>query len=268
MVPAIAVAAPPAVSVNPYVLDSMGYAPNTASQYLQYNNHGRPQKTVYGYGGQQKFASIPPAPPLEKPKSQILQPIVKPAGAANMAQTRKFKSIPKGADTHMMASGLTVLPMTAQKSQLPGLSMNGLAYNAFGHGSAMPNVGMGYRWSDIDPSQHGANLTVMSPGSMGPQVMEQVTFDKGDTQLDSKSMARVKAAGGKLKQDTRVSAELQGYSSDTNAGDARRTALTRVLEVRNTLIGMGVQGARLGVKPMGIPTDSGPADRVDIVVGK
>lgn len=272
----VAVSAGPAVTVNSQVLDSMGAPPNTASLFLQSDEvRNFASRRAYGndalYPGRQKFASIP-APPLERPQSSITQNLIK---TEYVGTTNKFKPIAKngamggwgGTFNTASAPPLGFTPMgaplqshpDARESRLPPGVQN-FAQNAMS--------AMGFRWTDIDPRDRGTDLTVMRPAAVGPQLLEQVSFGKGETGIDSKAMARLKLAGTQLKANEGWSAELQGYADEKDPSRARRTALTRILEVRNSLIGMGIRGSRLGVKPLGIPSDNGPTDRVDIIVGK
>ncbi len=241
-----------AVVVNPYIMQNLGPEPTVPLQYYsEYQSHkpfvvtGAKQANQAAYYAARSGELSPP--PRKKPKSNLNEVVF----GETARKSGKFKATPKSS---FRAAAGGFFPAAGQ-------FVTNIAGNMYG----------GYRWNDIDPRTRGgagANVTVTRPNSVAGTVVGSVGFDKDETDLDSNGMAQVKKVGSKLKASN-VPAELRGYATapKNNPAEARRTALTRILQVRDTLIGMGVSGSQLGVKPMGTP-ESGAKDRVDIVIKK
>lgn len=71
----------------------------------------------------------------------------------------------------------------------------------------------------------------------------------------------IAAADGKV--------ELQAFAGPAGADQARaarRLAFWRAIAVRSFLIESGVRSARIDLRPLGLPNDQGPSERVDIVL--
>ena len=235
------------VTVNPASLEILGMEPNVASQYAADIDAQKPFYAMPRAKNSQQTASREiSAPPLQKPKSGLNQKL-------NFA---KSATAGRNKNQRMPAK---FAPMA--QSSAPSLP------NRFIASIGSPT---GLRADGIEPGASRMNLTVRQPSAFrAGDVVAQIPFARGDSDLSDKSLALVKKAGADLKSDPRIAAELQSYAAgDKNdPSRARRTSLSRAIEVRNALIGMGVSGSRLGVKPLGTPSD-GPADRVDIVVGR
>ena len=257
-------AQPATVTVNPYVMESLGSAPNPVTLIVRDEQY---QKPFYVKPKRQSAPQISanrelPAPPLKKPQSRIMQAGAMPDSNIRFSNLGKGKVL-GGMRTNMPQSTFIFADSNARGKFAP-MSAGNNPQN-FGQ-NLMAATGYGYRWSDIDPRTRGADLVVTNPNAVAPQVISQILFDKNDSDLNAKAKSQLKDTGQKLKS-TSTSADLHGYASG-DASDAKRTALTRILTVRDTLIAMGVPGNLLGVKPMGMATDNGPKDRVDIVVKK
>ncbi len=260
-------------------MDQLGAPPNSASLYLQSRDAARP-----GVAPRSAMSQKTPLPPLKKPKSATtlaansMDRSVHQSGGKLKDGGAKFKSIPASS----LAGGFSVSPMPAsgEVKFRPQTATNWAALPAAAKPAApvRPEHNFahqvlkhqGYSWSDIDPAlaSAAANLTVTQPSAINQEIVS-VGYDKGETELSKKALETVKQAGQKLKEQPKISAELKAYAgSEEDAGRARRVSLSRALSVRNALIGMGVEGKRLGVKPVGIPTDGGPNDRVDVIIGR
>jgi outer membrane protein OmpA-like peptidoglycan-associated protein len=133
--------------------------------------------------------------------------------------------------------------------------------------AAMPLLGSGlggYRWQDIDPRTRGAVPLPQSGDNTG-RTIGSVTFNPGSDELNAAARSALQPVAKNLQTEPAM-AELRGYATaDRESGDdAKRVALSRVISVRDHLIGLGVPGNQLGVKPVGLAPD-GPKERVDIV---
>lgn len=92
----------------------------------------------------------------------------------------------------------------------------------------------------------------------------RVPFTAGAEALTPEAQARLTELARRLAgNEERIN--VKGYASGADDGmAARRMALTRALAVRRFLGDKDVSVARINVNAVGLPTDGGPADRVDI----
>jgi outer membrane protein OmpA-like peptidoglycan-associated protein len=261
---AVDAAQPGVVTVNPYVMESLGSAPNPVTLIARDEQYQKPfyMKSKRRFAPQISANRELPAPPLKKPQSRIMQAGAKPDRNVRLSNLGQGKVL-GGMRTNTPQSTFIFADSDSRGKFVPMTGVNNT--QNFGQ-NVVAAAGYGYRWSDIDPRTRGAELVVTNPNEVAPHVMSQIQFDKNDIDLNAKAKSQLKDAGQKLKS-TSASADLHGYASG-DASDAKRTALTRILTVRDTLVAMGVPGNLLGVKPMGLATDNGPKDRVDIVVKK
>jgi outer membrane protein OmpA-like peptidoglycan-associated protein len=96
----------------------------------------------------------------------------------------------------------------------------------------------------------------------------QIVFAAGEENLSDRDKSELDALAGDLVADESQRIQLQAYASsqDGTASMARRLALSRALEVRKYLIDSGVRSTRIDVRALGNVAESGPADRIDIVL--
>ena len=71
-----------------------------------------------------------------------------------------------------------------------------------------------------------------------------------------------------LVANTERRIQLNAYAGGTaeTVGAARRLSLSRALTVRSFLIEAGVRSTRIDVRALGLATDEGPPERVDILL--
>jgi outer membrane protein OmpA-like peptidoglycan-associated protein len=103
------------------------------------------------------------------------------------------------------------------------------------------------------------------PASVEGQV--SVTFAEGSSELSSEAAAALDKLAEELRQDASLRIQLLAYAqaTDDNTSRARRTSLSRALEVRSYLIEKGVPSTRMDVRALGSNVEGEPADRVDII---
>jgi outer membrane protein OmpA-like peptidoglycan-associated protein len=96
----------------------------------------------------------------------------------------------------------------------------------------------------------------------------QIVFPAGAESLTDRDKSELDILAGDLVADESQRIQLQAYASsqDGTASMARRLALSRALEVRKYLIDSGVRSTRIDVRALGNVAESGPADRIDIVL--
>lgn len=95
----------------------------------------------------------------------------------------------------------------------------------------------------------------------------RVLFDEGSTTILSAARAELDAAASRLQQNSeRV--QLKAYGGDPGelSSEARKLSLRRALAVYNYLRDQGVLTSRMDVRAFGGTRDTGPTERVDIVV--
>ncbi len=68
------------------------------------------------------------------------------------------------------------------------------------------------------------------------------------------------------EQETRIQLKAFATGSADRPSTARRLSLSRALAVRSFLIEQGMRSTRIDVRALGVPTDDGPADRVDVIL--
>ena len=97
----------------------------------------------------------------------------------------------------------------------------------------------------------------------------RIVFDTGSTQLMSSGRSTLAALAKKLNQSA-ARIQLKAYSSSntlTSVSAQRRLSLRRAMAVRKHLTTeFGISSSRIDVRVLGTVKDSGPGDRVDIVM--
>ena len=95
-----------------------------------------------------------------------------------------------------------------------------------------------------------------------------VLFNSGDSTIEDSNEATLRSIAAQINAEERTRLQLRAYASAQNssASAARRLSLSRALAVRSFLIESGVNSTRIDVRALGAKSESGPADRVDLVV--
>lgn len=98
----------------------------------------------------------------------------------------------------------------------------------------------------------------------------KILFPAGESVLPQGAQASLAAVAARLGQDDTLRLQLKAYAgggADT-ASHARRLSLSRALSVRSELIEQGVRSTRIDVRALGNKSESGPSDRVDVILVK
>lgn len=95
-----------------------------------------------------------------------------------------------------------------------------------------------------------------------------VLFNGDNTTMEDSDEAALRSLAAQINTEKRTRLQLRAYASaqDRTASAARRLSLSRALAVRSFLIESGVSSTRIDVRALGAKSESGPADRVDLVV--
>lgn len=96
----------------------------------------------------------------------------------------------------------------------------------------------------------------------------RLLFDEGQSGFGDAMAAPLDALVKDLKANNKRRVQLLAYaaSADGNASKARRLSLSRALSVRAYLMSQGIASTRMDVRALGDRSDSGPANRVDVMV--
>jgi outer membrane protein OmpA-like peptidoglycan-associated protein len=113
------------------------------------------------------------------------------------------------------------------------------------------------------PPPQPATAALATPG--GPFTVE---FAAGGAELPSGVEEGLAALARQIEGDTAMRLQLKAYASAENtvASAARRLSLSRALAVRSFLIEEGVSSTRIDVRALGAKYETGPPDRVDVIV--
>ena len=95
-----------------------------------------------------------------------------------------------------------------------------------------------------------------------------VLFANGDATIGESNEAALRVLAGQINAEERTRLQLKAYAGarDSSASAARRLSLSRALAVRSFLIESGVNSTRIDVRALGAKSESGPEDRVDLVI--
>jgi len=112
------------------------------------------------------------------------------------------------------------------------------------------------------PRSTGVQTALLKQGDM-----LQIPFRSGSAALGTETERKLAAIAQQMRDgDGRLQLKAYAESDDQNSSKARRLSLSRALAVRSYLIENGMRSTRIDVRALGIARDSGPADRVDIVL--
>ena len=120
--------------------------------------------------------------------------------------------------------------------------------------------------------QHPAEVVALPPPSQ-PVAIDKATaiaFAVGSTALADQAKQMLAEVAQTLNGNAELRLQIVAYASgnDDNASQARRLSLSRALAVRSYLIDNGVRSTRMDVRALGNKFDTGPGDRVDLIVVK
>lgn len=102
-----------------------------------------------------------------------------------------------------------------------------------------------------------------APAVEGPTLL-RIGFEPGNEVLTPQAQSQLAQLAKRLAGNgERIN--VKAYAAGKDGTAARRLSLSRALAVRRFLGDQNVATARINVTAMGTPSDSGPADRVDIV---
>ena len=97
-----------------------------------------------------------------------------------------------------------------------------------------------------------------------------IAFAVGSAAIADQAKETLGSVAQALGANADLRLQIVAYASgtDDNASQARRLSLSRALAVRSYLIDNGVRSTRMDVRALGNKFDSGPGDRVDLIVVK
>ncbi|MGD9650180.1 MAG: hypothetical protein AB7U41_05270 [Dongiaceae bacterium] len=268
------------VAVDQDVLNSLGQPPNTASLYIAWRQGGSAQpERVGGYYPfspeypERGVTSALQAPPSHMPKSRVIPASKAKPGGVFSEITPAMAQATRMPESRVMWESMPLMPPKGYGMGMPKPKRN--ADNWPTLPSRVISVApYGYD-QNLRPERNLANewghrrIDAMPGMAMGGGSVTAIKFEFGETDLPDGAIEKLKTAANEIKNGN-GRAQLFGYASaeGQDLSRVRRTAYSRVLAVRNALIQMGIAGAQLSIKAMGIATDNGPPDRVDVAVGR
>ncbi|MBM3491889.1 MAG: hypothetical protein FJX68_15895 [Alphaproteobacteria bacterium] len=95
----------------------------------------------------------------------------------------------------------------------------------------------------------------------------RLEFREGSATLASDGEQQLRALANALRTtESRLQVKAYASGDADNSSRARRLALSRALTVRSQLIEQGIRSTRVDVRALGVPSDGGPEDRVDLLL--
>lgn len=105
-----------------------------------------------------------------------------------------------------------------------------------------------------------------APAGTAPKEVFRLVFAPGSTELSADANDMLIPALALMLQDDSLRVQLLSYASGSAdvPVEARKLSMTRALIVREWLAYRGIPTARVDLRPLGLNSEGGPADRVDI----
>ena len=95
----------------------------------------------------------------------------------------------------------------------------------------------------------------------------RLEFRDGSTTLANDGEQQLRALANTVRSsESRLQVKAYAAGDSDNSSRARRLALSRALIVRSFLIEQGIRSTRVDVRALGVPSDGGPEDRVDLLL--
>jgi outer membrane protein OmpA-like peptidoglycan-associated protein len=95
------------------------------------------------------------------------------------------------------------------------------------------------------------------------EALGRVPFGPGAAELSPAGKAVLRGVAQRLAADDRLHLELVAYAGLDDPSLARRLSLARALAARAYLVDQGIRIQRIGLRPLGTPSD-GSGDRIDL----
>ncbi|MBM3556677.1 MAG: hypothetical protein FJX47_14120 [Alphaproteobacteria bacterium] len=100
----------------------------------------------------------------------------------------------------------------------------------------------------------------------GTQVL-RIEFGATSGTLSAANENSLKGLAGQMAaNDQRIQLKAFASGNPDNLSAARRLSLSRALAVRSYLIEQGIRSTRIDVRALGLASDGGPLDRVDVLL--
>jgi len=118
-----------------------------------------------------------------------------------------------------------------------------------------------------DPQRHEPGATTL-PSEYSQAGVVTIRFLVGAATFSDDNEPTLVSLVTEIKDQEGTRIQLKAYADAQNssASAARRLSLSRALAVRSFLIESGINSTRIDVRALGSKTESGPADRVDLII--
>ena len=202
-----------------------------------------------------------PPPAAAGSASQSGRPLALPGASPSLLA--QPGSVPMPAPQASVSTAPVPPPPTAAPAPTPAVTAPAVAAPAI---TAMPAPAAPAASASNPASQQTALLTPPSaPAAAGRGGDLVLAFESGKSDLPAGN-AQLEALAKQLAgSEDRI--QIRAYASASGsdaASGARRLSLSRALAVRSYLIDRGIRSTRIDVRALGVPTDGGAADRVEI----
>ena len=119
------------------------------------------------------------------------------------------------------------------------------------------------------PAPMKQKVASLPPKAMAniPGLALRVGFSGNSTRISAQEKSRLDGFADKIAgSGDRLQLKSFAGASGETASASRRRSLSRALAVRSYLIEKGVRSTRIDVRALGMAADSGPTDRVDVII--
>lgn len=117
------------------------------------------------------------------------------------------------------------------------------------------------------PTQTASVTPAQPASSTAGHQPTRIAFTSDGAALPEPAKGDLKQIASSLSKDPALRVQVMAYASGgKDASKARRLSLSRALAVRSFLIDQGIGSTRIDVRALGNTAESGPSDRVDLLV--
>ena len=119
------------------------------------------------------------------------------------------------------------------------------------------------------PEQDAATMTKADANlSLKRGQVFSFDFANGSSEINKVAETRINGIAKSLQRDEKLRLQLLAYAGGKGQtlSQARRTSLSRGLAVRSLLMEKGILSTRIDVRALGNKSDSGPPNRVDMII--
>ncbi len=217
-----------------------------------------------------KSAEEPP-PPAQKTLPVESAPLAPPAAKSTVPAKAAGKMAEAAPETPPPAPGKTEAPPPPPPAPAPAASKTKSAAPPPPPAPVTPGPATSAETAPPPPPTANPQVAALPPApSFSMEKPTAIPFTVGASTLADPAKQTLGSVAQTLNGNADLRLQIVAYAtgSDDNASQARRLSLSRALAVRSFLIDAGIRSTRMDVRALGNKFDSGPGDRVDLIVVK